>query len=374
MTETYEVVVIGGGQAGLAIGHHLRRSGRQPGSDFVILDAAEQPGGAWRHLWSSMQLFSPAEYSSLPGLPMPAWQGAGNPDAAHVVDYLTTYEHHHELAVRRPVQVKRVRTDEPELVLETSAGQIRARRVVNATGSWTRPWVPSWAGLATFPGRQRHTVSYAGPEEFVDQRVVVVGGGNSAAQILAEVSAVAQTRWVTRRRPRFMADEVDGRVLFQLATARHRQQAGDGRGALSVATSSMTGTAADAGATGVSELGDIVMTDPVRAAREMGVMVAHRPFERFDGSELVWDQGARWTADVVIWCTGFRPELRHLQGTGLVGGDRTVSLRGLTAQADPRLSFLGYGGWTGFASATVVGAGRTARQLVAGNRQGQGKI
>lgn len=356
VTETFDVVVIGGGQAGLAIGHQLRRQGHRPEKDFVILDAAEQPGGAWQHLWPSMALFSPAEYSSLPGLPMPAPQDGGNPGPSHVVDYLTSYENRHELAVRRPVRVQKVRNDGAALLLDTSAGQIGAGRVVNATGSWSRPWVPAWSGQSTFPGQQWHTASYRGPEDFADQRVVIVGGGNSAAQILAEVSAVAQTRWITRRRPRFMADEVDGRVLFQIASARHRQQAADVD----------SGSAADS--TGVSELGDIVVTESVKAAREMGVMVAHRPFERFDRSDLVWDQGSRWTADSVIWCTGFRPELRHLRGTGLVGPDRTVALDGLTAKADPRLSFLGYGDWTGSASATLVGAGRTARQLVTADR------
>ncbi|MFX4270827.1 ArsO family NAD(P)H-dependent flavin-containing monooxygenase [Propionibacteriaceae bacterium Y1685] len=362
MTETFDVVVIGGGQAGLAIGHQLRRQGHRPEKDFVILDAAERPGGAWQHLWPSMTLFSPAEYSSLPGLPMPSPDGGGNPGPAHVVDYLTSYEKHHELVVRRPVRVQQVRNDGPALLLDTSAGPIRAGRVVNATGSWTRPWVPAWSGQATFPGRQWHTASYRGPEDFADLRVAIVGGGNSAAQILAEVSAVAQTRWITRRRPRFMADEVDGRVLFQFASARHRQQASQGE------------PAATQSGTGVSELGDIVVTDPVKAAREMGVMVAHRPFERFDRSDLVWDQGSRWTADAVIWCTGFRPELRHLRGTGLIGPDRTVPLDGLTARADPRQSFIGYGDWTGSASATLVGAGRTARQLLMADRPGQGKI
>ncbi|MBB1017994.1 NAD(P)-binding domain-containing protein, partial [Dietzia sp. DQ11-71] len=96
-----DVVVIGGGQAGLAAGFYLRRAG----ADFEILDASDEPGGAWPHTWPSLRLFSPADFSSLPGRRMPRTDDGANPGAAHVVDYLRGYEEYYDLPVRRGVTV-----------------------------------------------------------------------------------------------------------------------------------------------------------------------------------------------------------------------------------------------------------------------------
>ena len=108
---TVDVVVVGGGQAGLATGYHLRRAGFAPGTGFVILDANHSPGGSWQHMWDSLHLFSPAGYSSLPGWLMPPAEGADFPPAAHVVDYLARYEHRYDLAVQHGVRVSAVRRD-----------------------------------------------------------------------------------------------------------------------------------------------------------------------------------------------------------------------------------------------------------------------
>src|SRR5699024_6139690 len=101
--------------------------------------------------------------------------------------------------------------DSDGFVVETSHGIWRAKYVISATGTWGAPFVPKYPGASEFAGEQLHTVDYRSPEPFRDKRVVVVGGGNSAAQILAEVSMVADTTWVTQRAPRFMPDDVDGR-------------------------------------------------------------------------------------------------------------------------------------------------------------------
>lgn len=107
---TVRTVVVGAGQSGLATGFYLRRYGLEPGVDFVILDAADRPGGAWRHMWEGLRLFSPASASALPGWPMPPWDDAakGYPPARHVVDYLTRYEERYDLKVRRPFTVTAV--------------------------------------------------------------------------------------------------------------------------------------------------------------------------------------------------------------------------------------------------------------------------
>jgi putative flavoprotein involved in K+ transport len=334
------VVVIGGGQAGLAAGYHLRRLGL----DFVILDAQAEPGGAWRHTWDSLHLFSPAAYSSLPGWLMPAQAGETYPDARHVVGYLSDYERRYGLPVHRPVHVHGVHRDGAFLRVETDRGSWRAGAVISATGTWWRPFLPAVPGRAYFRGRQLHTVEYRSPADFAGQRVVVVGGGNSGAQIAADLAYDTDVTWVTQRPPRFLADDIDGRALFDAATAR-RRALDEGR--------------TDTG--GVASLGDIVAVPPVREARDAGLLKSEPMFVRLDRAGVVWADGTRAPADAVIWCTGFRPALSHLRPLCLRGPRGRLATEGTRSVDEPRLHLLGYGDWTGPASATLIGVGRTAR-------------
>lgn len=340
-----EVAVIGGGQAGLAAGYFLRRAQ----ADFVILDAQSRPGGAWRHGWDSLRLFSPARYSPLPGWWMPDQPGEPFPTADHVRDYLTAYEARYQLPVRHNVDVDAVHA-RPDHLEVRSRGRIwRARAVISATGTWRRPHGPRYPGARTFRSTQIHTVSYRRPDPFSGQRVVVVGGGNSGAQILAEVSTVATTTWVTSRPPRFLPDDVDGRVLFDVATRR---------------TLALREGRTDTG--GVAGLGDIVMVPPVLAARDRDVLTAEPMFHHLTPDGIAWDDGRTLPVDVIIWCTGFEPDLRHLDplhlSTDSDGKPRTDGTRSID---DPRLHLLAYGDWTGTASATLIGAARTAKICVA---------
>ncbi|TFE38415.1 NAD(P)/FAD-dependent oxidoreductase [Streptomyces sp. ICN441] len=340
MTPQTQVVVIGGGQSGLAAGYHLRRLG----VDFTVLDAGTAPGGAWQHVWDSIRLFSPAAFSSLPGRLMPPVPGEPYPDARHVVDYLADYEKRYALPVQHGVQVRGVHRDGPLLRVETDSGAWRARAVISATGNWSRPFLPSVPGRASFRGEQLHTAGYRRPEDFTGKRVIVVGGGNSGAQIAADLAGHADVTWATRRPPRFLPDDVDGRVLFDVATARR--------------------TALDAGRTdpgGVASLGDVVAVPAVRHARDHGLLTATPMFARLNADGVEWPGGTRAAADTVVWCTGFRPALAHLAPLGLRGPRGRIATSGTRAADEPRLHLLGYGDWTGPASATLIGVGRPAR-------------
>ncbi|WP_207477364.1 ArsO family NAD(P)H-dependent flavin-containing monooxygenase [Arenibaculum pallidiluteum] len=344
MAGAVDVVVIGGGQSGLAVGYHLRRAGLS----FIILDAEAAPGGAWRHAWRSLRLFSPATWSSLPG-----WLLNGGettyPGRDDILGYLSRYEARYELPVRRPVTVRSVGTSEDDLVrVVTDAGDWTARMVVSATGTWRHPLIPDYPGLETFRGVQIHSANYQAPEPFAGQRVLIVGGGNSGAQILAEVSKVAATTWVTLRPPVFLPDEVDGRVLFHRATARIKAL--------------QEGRDPDAIPGG---FGDIVMVPPVVEARSRGVLRSVGPPARFTETGVIWRDGASSEFDAVIWCTGFRPALDHVAGLGLIREDGTIEVDGTRSIREPRLWFVGYGGWTGPASATLIGVGRSARETAA---------
>jgi putative flavoprotein involved in K+ transport len=336
-----DLIVVGGGQAGLAAGYYLRRSGLS----YVILDAQPEPGGAWLHGWDSLRLFSPARWSGLPGWIMPGGTDE-YPGRDAVIQYLAQYEARYALPVHRPVQVRAIHPREDHLKVQSDAGTWRASAVISATGSCQHPFVPSLPGQEQFRGEQLHSATYRMPDPCAGKRVLVVGGGNSGAQILAELSRVANATWITLEPPRFLPDTVDGRFLFEQATERYKAKLA-GR---------------DPGP--ARSLGDIVMVPPVREARERGVLHSVRPFVRFTETGVVWEDSRETPADAVIWCTGFRPALDHLAPLGVLGPDGRVELEGNRAVREPRLWLLGYGNWTGFASATLIGVGRSARAAV----------
>ncbi len=342
MREPLDVIIIGGGQAGLATGYFLRRTSLS----FAILDGEQAPGGAWRHGWQSLRLFSPAQWSSLPGWQMPIAEEEYPPRTA-VIEYLAAYEKHYQLPMERPVEVEKVIREDELLVVQTSRGQRHARAVVSATGTWRHPFVPDYPGQREYAGQQLHSAHYQSPDAFAGQRVLVVGGGNSGAQILAELSQVADTTWVTPSPPVFLPDNVDGRILFERATERWR--------------AARQGRQVDLPAGG---LGDIVMVPPVRAARSRGVLHSVPPFKKFTANGVVWRDGSEDNFDTVIWCTGFRPALAHLSPLGVIEEDDRVATIGTHSIKEPALWLVGYGDWTGTASATLVGVMRTARSTV----------
>jgi putative flavoprotein involved in K+ transport len=336
----YDVIIIGGGQAGLATAYYLRRAGL----NFLILDAETQPGGAWLHTWESLRLFSPSSYSSLPGWQMPQANQEIFPGRDEVVDYLARYELRYDLPVIRPVLINRIEAEADCLVTYSKNGQFwRARSIVSATGTWHHPFVPEYTGLELFEGRQMHSAQYFSPKSYQGERVLVVGGGNSGAQLLAELSKVADTTWVTQRDPVFLPDEVDGRVLFARATARVKGVAN--------------------GDAPIGGIGDIVMVPSVKEARERNVLGSVRPFMAFTRTGVIWPDGSEEAIDAVLWCTGFRPALSHLEVLGVVNMDGKVDVKQNQSVLEPRLWLIGYGDWSGLASATLIGASRTAREM-----------
>lgn len=341
MAQHIDIIVLGAGQAGLAVDYYLRRTS----CTWRILDAETGPGGAWRHGWDTLHLFSPAQWSSLPGWPMPP-SIDDTPSRDEVIAYFTAYETRYSLPIQRPVRVQTVSRGNESLVVESDRGLYAARAVVSATGTWRRPCIPRYPGQELFHGIQIHSADYRSPALFAGKRVLVIGGGNSGAQILAELSEVAETTWVTLEPPRFLPDDVDGRVLFERASARF--------------TALQQGHNVES----VGGLGDIVMVPSVRDARDRGMLRSMRPFATFTLSGVRWPDGRETVIDAVIWCTGFRPALDHLQQLGIVEADGHIAVNSTHAVREPQLWLVGYGEWTGFASATILGVGRTARATV----------
>lgn len=340
--DVLDVIVIGGGQSALATGFYLRRTALA----YALLDAQAAPGGAWRHGWPSLRLFSPARWSSLPGFLL-AGSEDEYPGRDTVLAYLAEYERRYAVPVERPVEVRAVRRAGPLLELETSVGTRRARAVVSATGSWANPYRPTLEGEAEFTGRSLHSAFYDGPVSLAGQRVVVVGGGNSGAQIVADLlDTAAEVTWATLTPPHFLPDEVDGRYLFEQATLRYKAQQ-EGRPVPPPRS-----------------LGDVVMVEPVRRARDAGRLARRDMFTAFTRDGVRWPDGSTSVVDAVIWATGFRPALAHLAPLGVIDPRGRAVVQGTRSTVEPMLWLVGYGDWTGYASATLVGVGRSARATV----------
>ncbi|WP_399882232.1 NAD(P)-binding domain-containing protein [Streptomyces sp. BBFR51] len=341
-TREVEVVVIGAGQAGLAAAYHLRRTGFEPERDFVVLDHSPGPGGAWQFRWPSLTYGKVHGMHALPGMELTGADPA-RPSAEVVGAYFAEYERAFDLRVRRPVDVRAVQEGtDGRLLVETSAGSWSTRALINATGTWDRPFWPRYAGQETFRGRQLHTAQYAGPEEFAGQRVVVVGGGASGTQHLLEIAPyAAATTWVTRKPPVFREgpfDEDAGRAAVALVEERVRQ------GLPPKSVVSVTG---------------LPLNDAIRAGLESGVLDRQPMFDRITPEGVEWNDGRRVAADVILWATGFRAAIDHLRPLRLREAGGGIRVEGSRALADPRIHLVGYG-----PSASTIGANRAGRAAV----------
>lgn len=339
--DLYDSLVIGAGQAGLSTSHHLRRLG----IEHLVLDAGAAPGGAWQHRWDSLTMRDVHGVADLPDAPAPG--GSGERANRVIPAWFGEYERTERLPVLRPVQVDRVRSTgpEPDAALEVSAGPRtwRTRTLVNATGTWTRPFIPHYPGIETFAGEQFHTAGYPGREHLRGRRVVVVGGGASAVQFIGELAPVADTFWVTRREPVWRTEEFD-REAGLAAVSRVAERVYAGFSPESVVS-----------VTGLGQRPQEAEAERIGAYRRHPMFVAVEP----DGVRM--PDGTLERADVILWATGFRPALHHLAGLHLrspEGGIRLEKSSGgpqaaTTVAADPRVQLVGYG-----PSASTIGGNR----------------
>lgn len=338
--ETFDAVVIGAGQAGLSASYHLTRLG----VDHVVLDAGEAPGGAWQHRWDSLTMEDVHGVADLPDGAAPARSQARANTA--VPSFFADYEREHDLPVVRPVVVDSVTSEGDLLVVHAGERRWRTRTLVNATGTWTRPFVPHYPGAGDFAGEQLHTHDYPGRDHFRGKRVLVVGGGASAVQFLGELAPITGTLWVTRRPPVWRDDDFDqdaGRAAVALVEERVR------RGLPPQSVVSVTG---------------LSLRPQEREADRLGAYADRRPmFARIERDGVRWADGTFEPVDVILWATGFRPAIGHLAPLRLRNRAGGIRLDGTTATVDPRVQLVGFG-----PSASTIGAnraGRTAARSVA---------
>lgn len=334
-------VVIGAGQAGLSASHHLLRLG----IGHVMLDANVEPGGAWRHRWNSLTMSDVHGVADLPDATAPDSSELRANEA--VPAWFAAYEAEQGLSVVRPVRVDEVVDDGGLLRVRAGEREWVTRTLVNATGTWTRPFVPFYPGIGEFAGEQFHTSTYPGAAHFVGKRVLVVGGGASAVQFLGELAPVTETLWVTRREPVWRTDDFSPDAGLEAVTmVEERVRAG----LPPASVVSVTG---------------LMLRPQEHEAEQLGAYADRREmFARIEPYGVRWPDGTYEPVDVILWATGFRAAVDHLAPLGLRSDQGGIQLQGVrgnvqaatTAVRDPRIQLVGYG-----PSASTIGAGRAAR-------------
>ncbi|TDU82201.1 cation diffusion facilitator CzcD-associated flavoprotein CzcO [Kribbella voronezhensis] len=342
--KTTQVVVIGAGQAGLSAAYHLVRMGFSRYDGVLVLDRNPAPGGAWQHRWDSLTMHDVHGIANLPGVAVP--ESAGDERANEFVPrYFADYEARFDLPVVRPVGVESVRRDGEHYLVSTDRDTYRADAIVNATGTWDRPFIPWYPGIETFGGRQLHTADYDGAAQFAGQHVLVVGGGASAVQLLAEISEVARTTWVTRRVSEWRTDGEFGPELGRQIIAKVEERVRAGLPPKSVV--SVTG---------------LQLREQEQAAYRRGVYTRLSMFERITPDGVEWADGRTEQVDVILWATGFRADLGHLAPLRLRESSGGIRMDGTRTVLDPRVHLIGYG-----PSASTIGGNRAgfaaAREL-----------
>jgi putative flavoprotein involved in K+ transport len=320
-SQQVDVVVIGGGQAGLAMGYYLREQGRR----FVILERSDSIAPAWRERWDSLTLFTPRRYSALPGLPFPG-DPDGYPTRDDVITYLERYAQTFELPVEFNSDVRRLSEEDGRFVLEVNGRTVSADQVVVSTGPFQTPFVPRLSEQLDPEVWQAHSTGYRDPGDVPEGTVLVVGGGNTGFQIAKELSAGHKVVLSVGSKQKPLPQRIAGRDLFWWLTKTRL---------LSKTVESRLGRK-------LQHRDTLIGSSPREIKRRYGVELKPRAMAA-SGRTITFEDGSEIEAGAVVWATGYRPDyswidlpvfdsarrLRHRRGVTDVQG---VSFLGLTWQ------------------------------------------
>jgi putative flavoprotein involved in K+ transport len=313
----FEVAVVGGGQAGLTMGYHLRQQGRR----FLILERGDSIAPAWRERWDSLKLFTPRGYSSLPGLPFP-----GDPDdyptRDEVIGYLERYAETFELPIELNSHVRRLSHEGGRFVLDVDGRTVTADQVVVATGPFQTPYVPKLADELDSGVWQAHSTGYRRPDDVPEGTVLVVGGGNTGFQIAKELSATHKVVLSVGTRQKPLPQRVAGRDLFWWLTKT---------GLIHKTVESRLGQR-------LKDRDTLIGSSPRQITRRHGVELKPRA-TAVSGRTVRSDDGNEVQVDAVIWATGYRPDYSWIDLPIVDENGRLRHRRGVTDI--PGLNFLG---------------------------------
>jgi putative flavoprotein involved in K+ transport len=346
-SEYFETVIIGGGQAGLSVGYHLKKLGRRP---FVILDAYQQIGDSWRKRWDSLRLFTPARHDGLAGWRFPA-PAVSFPSKDEMADYLESYASRFDLPVRTGVKVEALSREADRFVVASANGRFEADHVVVATGSNQIPKVPPFANDLHPSIVQFHSSQYRNPSQLQEGAVLVVGAGNSGAEIAFEVS---------RTHPTYLSGKPSGQIPIRHGPAMARfvfpliRFVGNHVLTLSTPIGRKAQPRYISHGTPLIrvKLKDLAAAGVEQVPRTVGI----------DDARPVLKDGRVLDVSNVIWCTGFREEFRWIELPVFGEDGRPLHERGVVV-GEPGLYFVGLLFQYAAGSDVLPGVGRDAEYI-----------
>ncbi|SIM56634.1 putative flavoprotein involved in K+ transport [Micromonospora cremea] len=339
------MIIVGGGQSGLAAARAALSARLRP----IVLQAGAEPVGSWPDYYDSLTLFSPARYSSLPGLAF----GGGDPDRYpardEVVSYLRRYAASIDADIRTGVRVTAVhpRPGGGYLVHADFGEEIAAAGVVAASGSFGNPHLPVLFGQEAYAGEVRHVAHYRRPDPYVGKRVIVVGAGNSAVQVAHELAPQARVTLATRAPIKFVPQRIRGRDLHHWLHVT-----GADRLPRSVLTRLVRHAA-------------VLDTGVYRDAIASGQLARREMFTAFTPDGVTWPDGTSEQVDAVIFATGYRPNLDYLAPLGALERSGMPRQVGGVSTTHAGLVYLGLEFQRSFSSNTLRGVGRDATHVIA---------
>lgn len=341
--ERFDTVVIGAGQAGLAVGHHLAARD----VDFVIVSDEGRVGDNWRKRWDSLRLFTPARYSGLPGMPFPATPNY-LADKDEVGDYLERYAERFDLPVRLNSPVQSVTSDGEQFTITIAGCQkvLEASNVIVATGAFQRPYIPAVAARLASSIVQLHSSSYRNPLLLPDGPALVVGAGNSGAQIALELAGDRKV-WLAGRNTGHLPRRMLGRDVFDWIWPVLTRATADTRLGQRLRRKARTG-------------GDSLIGIPERKLAEAGVCRVGRLDEERVGLPVC--EGKALEPRVIVWCTGFAPDYRWIDLPIFDEAGYPRHLRGVVKEA-PGLFFVGQRFQYSMSSSLIGGVGADAAYI-----------
>ena len=343
LTSDAPVAVVGAGQSGLAAARALNRLN----VPVVVLEAGDRPAGSWPHYYDSLRLFSPAAFSSMPGSPFP-----GDPDRYpardEVADYLERFAAALPVEIRTNTRVATVRGEDREFVVVTDDGwEFPAAGIVAASGSFSNPYRPVFPGQTSFTGRLLHVAEYRNPLPYTGMRVIVVGAGDSAAQVANELAPIADVTLAVRHPLRFIPQRIAGQDV-------HYWLRETGFDSLPAAWLHKIG-------------GGSLITDSVGFQQTLadGLVDVRPMFTALDGDEVVWSDDERERVDAIVLATGYRPSLGYLSELGALDpGGAPLHVGGIST-THLGLVYVGLENQRSFASNTLRGVSADAAAVVA---------
>ncbi|MGY4768227.1 flavin-containing monooxygenase [Kribbella sp. CWNU-51] len=318
MTDVLDALVIGGGQAGLVMGYHLAERGRR----FLILDAGPEIGHAWRSRWDSLQLFTPAQFDNLPGMPFPAAKDT-YPGKDDVADFLQAYAARFQLPVKLNTTVESLTRSDGGYVVTTGRDTWKARQVVVATGPFHTPLIPPIANDLGADVIQIHSVEYRRPHNLAGEKVLVVGAANSGCQIALELSATHTVELAAGQRIPTIPQRPFGRDVWWWAS---------GLGLDRVTVGSRLGNR-------LAGRDQVIGSGPRQLAKRHGIRIRPR-VTAATGRTVTFADGTASEYDAVVWATGFTTEYNWIDVPGVQDErGRIPHNRGVTSS--PGLYMLG---------------------------------